>query len=70
MPSLVARPAFLAAGEAARAQNVDGDVHVAVSLDESLLALHHRGVGHLAELLDHGGSNLAIVVPFDAMKKT
>lgn len=45
-------------GKAVLTQNVDSGVHVAVSLDESLLALHHRGVGHLAELLDHSGGNL------------
>ena len=40
------------------AQNVNGGVHIAISLDEGLLALHHRRIGHLAELLDHSGGNL------------
>src|SRR5699024_292100 len=33
-------------------QDLDGLIAVALSLDESLLAVHHAGAGHLAELLD------------------
>ena len=51
-------------GETVLAEDVDGGVHIAVSLDESLLALHHRGVGHLAELLDHSGGDLSHVHSF------
>ena len=64
-PSLVSRPAFSGGGgETVLAEDVDGGVHIAVSLDESLLALHHRGVGHLAELLDHSGGDLSHVHSF------
>src|SRR5699024_3346551 len=33
-------------------QDLDGLIEVALSLDECLLAVHHAGAGHLAELLD------------------
>ena len=45
-------------GKATGAQNVDGAVHVAVGLDEGLLALHHAGAGHFAEFLDHGSGDV------------
>ena len=46
-------------GHAHLAKDVDGLLDVAISLDERLLALHHRGVGHLAELLDERGGDLS-----------
>lgn len=46
-------------GKTAGAQNVDCLVHVAVSLDEGLLALHHAGAGHFTELLDHSSGNVS-----------
>ena len=46
-------------GEAVNAQDVDGLLDVTLSLDEGLLALHHRGVGDLTELLDESGGNLS-----------
>ena len=48
-------------GHAHLAKDVDGLLDVAIGLDEGLLALHHRGVGHLAELLDERGGNLSHV---------
>ena len=45
-------------GKTVLTKNVDSGVHIAVGLDEGLLALHHRRVGHLAKLLDHSGGNL------------
>ena len=45
-------------GKAVLAENVNGGVHVAVGLDEGLLALHHRRVGHLAKLLNHSSGDL------------
>ena len=42
-------------------ENVDGLLDVAIGLDEGLLALHHRGIGHLAELLDERGGDLSHV---------
>ena len=50
-------------GDAHRTEDVDGLLDVTVSLDECLLALHHRGVGHLAELLDECGGNLCHDMP-------
>ena len=46
-------------GQAARAQDVDGRVDVAVGLGERLLAVHHARAGALAELLDHAGGDLS-----------
>ena len=46
-------------GKTAGAQNVDGLVHIAVGLDEGLLALHHAGAGHFAEFLDHSSGNVS-----------
>ena len=54
----VAAGALDGLGDAHGAEDVNGLVDVAICLDEGLLALHHRGVGHLAELLDEGGGNL------------
>ncbi len=51
-------------GKTVLAEDVNSGVHVAVGLDESLLALHHRGVGHLAKLLDHSGGDLSHVHSF------
>ena len=51
-------------GEAVLTEDVDSGVHIALSLNESLLALHHRRVGHLAELLDHSGGDLSHVRSF------
>ena len=46
-------------GKTVLAEDVDGGVHVAIGLDERLLALHHGRIGHLAELLDHLSGNLS-----------
>ena len=51
-------------GKAVLAEDVNSGIHVAVSLDERLLALHHGGIGHLAELLDLGGGNVGHHGPF------
>ncbi len=51
-------------GQAVLAEDVDGGIHIAIGLDEGLLALHHRGIGHLAELLDHSGGDLSHVNSF------
>ena len=58
----VAAGALDGLGDAHGAQDVDGLLEVALGLDEGLLALHHRGVGHLAELLDERGGNLSHVL--------
>ena len=59
VPSLVGTAGLLGdGGQAAGAQHVDGGVQVAFGLDERLLALHHAGAGHLAELLDQGSGDL------------
>ena len=42
-------------------EDVDSLLDVAIGLDEGLLALHHRGIGHLAELLDERGGDLSHV---------
>ena len=44
-------------GQTTGTKNVNGLVHIAIGLDESLLALHHAGVGHFAELFDHCSGN-------------
>ena len=46
-------------GETLLAQEVDGLVHVAVALDERLLAVHHTGAGALAQFLNQGSSNIS-----------
>ena len=51
-------------GKTVLAKNVDSEIDIAVRLDESLLALHHRGVGHLAKLLNHSCGNLGHVSSF------
>ena len=43
------------ARQALLAQVVDGLLHVALGLDQGVLAVHHAGAGALAELLDHLG---------------
>ena len=45
-------------GKAVLAKDVDGLVHIALGLDERLLALHHGRVGHVAELFDLGGGDV------------
>ena len=46
-------------GETLLAQEVDGLVHVAVALDERLLAVHHAGAGALTQFLNQGSSNIS-----------
>ena len=46
-------------GDTLLAEVLDGFVHVAVALDESLLAVHHAGIGLDAQLLHHCGSNFS-----------
>ena len=60
VPSLVARPAFLATAASPRVRrDVHRLVHVALGLHERLLALHHAGAGHFAQFLDHGSSDVS-----------
>ncbi len=56
-------------GQAGVAQDVDGLFQVGFGLDERLLALHHAGAGHLAELLDQGSGDLSHVVPFSLRRR-
>ena len=51
-------------GQTAGAQHVDSLLHIAIGLDERLLALHHAGVGHLAQFLDHGSGDSSHVGSF------
>ena len=50
-------------GDTHLTQDVNGLLEIAIGLDESLLALHHRRVGHLAKLLNESGGNLSHVCP-------
>jgi len=48
-------------GQALLAQPVDGRVHVAVGLDERLLAVHHAGAARVAQFADEGGCDFGHV---------
>jgi len=46
-------------GRALFAQNVHGGVQVAFGFRQRLFAIHHAGVGHLAQFGHGGSSNLS-----------